>query len=63
MRDQQLKEFSEDVKKGFIDALGIKSSFNTPNNVVRSFKDALTGDECAIVNNGTEEICVLKSDL
>jgi len=27
MRDQDLKAFSEEVKKGFVDALGNKSSF------------------------------------
>ena len=26
--------------------------------VLRFFKDKLSGDECAIVWNGTEEICV-----
>tara|TARA_R100000329_G_scaffold128595_1_gene107411 strand:- start:135 stop:236 length:102 start_codon:yes stop_codon:yes gene_type:complete len=28
MRDQDLKKFSEEVKKGFVEALGDKSSFN-----------------------------------
>ena len=27
MRDQDLKSFSEEVKKGFVEALGDKSSF------------------------------------
>jgi len=26
--------------------------------VIRFFKDALSGDECAVIWNGTEEICV-----
>ena len=26
--------------------------------VLRFFKDSLSGDECAVVWNGTEEICV-----
>lgn len=29
MRDQDLKAFSEEVKKGFVEALGDKSSFKT----------------------------------
>ena len=57
MRDQQLNEFSNEVKKGFVEALGNKSSFFTPQ-VIRFFTDELSGDECAIVWNGTEEICV-----
>lgn len=57
MQDQDLKAFSEQVKKGFVDALGNKSSFYTPQ-VIRFFTDELSGDECAIVWNGTEEICV-----
>ena len=57
MRDQQLNEFSNEVKKGFVEALGNKSSFFTPQ-VLRFFTDELSGDECAIVWNGTEEICV-----
>lgn len=57
MRDQQLKEFSNEVKRGFVEALGNKSSFFTPQ-VIRFFTDELSGDECAIIWNGTEEICV-----
>ena len=57
MQDQGLKEFSEEVKRGFVDALGNKSSFSSPQ-VIRFFTDELSGDECAIVWNGTEEICV-----
>lgn len=57
MRNQDLKEFSEEVKRGFVDALGDKSSFSSPQ-VIRFFTDDLTGDECAIVYNGSEEICV-----
>ena len=34
MRDQQLKEFSEEVKRGFVEALGHKSSFLTPKNKI-----------------------------
>ena len=34
MRDQQLKEFSEEVKRGFVEALGHKSSFHTPKNKI-----------------------------
>jgi len=57
MRDQDLKAFSEEVKKGFVEALGNKSSFYSPQ-VIRFFTDDLTGDECAIVYNGSEEICI-----
>lgn len=57
MRDQQLKEFSKEVKRGFVEALGHKSSFSSPQ-VIRFFIDELSGDECAIIWNGTEEICV-----
>ena len=57
MRDQQLNEFSNEVKKGFVEALGNKSSFFTPQ-VIRFFTDELSGDECAIIWNGNEEICV-----
>lgn len=57
MRDQQLKEFSKEVKRGFVEALGNKSSFFSPQ-VIRFFTDALSGDECAVIWNGTEEICV-----
>ena len=57
MRDQGLKEFSQEVKRGFVEALGHKSSFSSPR-VIRFFTDELSGDECAIVWNGTEEICV-----
>ena len=57
MIDQDLKAFSEEVKKGFVEALGNKSSFSSPQ-VIRFFTDELSGDECAIVWNGTEEICV-----
>jgi len=57
MRDQQLKEFSNEVKRGFVEALGNKSSFFSPQ-VIRFFTDELSGDECAIIWNGTEEICV-----
>ena len=34
MRDQQLKEFSEEIKRGFVEALGHKSSFLTPKNKI-----------------------------
>ena len=57
MRNQDLKEFSNEVKKGFVEALGDKSSFSSPQ-VIRFFTDELSGDECAIIWNGTEEICV-----
>ena len=57
MQNQGLKAFSEEVKRGFVDALGNKSSFSSPQ-VIRFFTDELSGDECAIVWNGTEEICV-----
>jgi len=57
MRNQQLKEFSNEVKRGFVEALGNKSSFFSPQ-VIRFFTDELSGDECAIIWNGTEEICV-----
>jgi len=57
MQDQSLKAFSEEVKRGFVDALGSNSSFSNPQ-VIRFFTDELSGDECAIVWNGTEEICV-----
>jgi hypothetical protein len=57
MRDQDLKAFSEEVKRGFVEALGDKSSFSSLQ-VIRFFTDDLTGDECAIVYNGSEEICV-----
>ena len=33
MRDQDLKLFSEKVKKGFVEALGDKSSFYSPQEV------------------------------
>jgi|TARA_R110000796_G_scaffold139191_1_gene255288 hypothetical protein len=29
--------------------------------VLRFFKDGLTGDECAIAWNGTEEICITEA--
>ena len=57
MQDQDLKMFSEEVKRGFVDALGNKSSFSSPQ-VIRFFTDELSGDECAVIWNGTEEICV-----
>jgi len=57
MRDQQLKEFSKEVKRGFVEVLGNKSSFSSPQ-VIRFFTDELSGDKCAIIWNGTEEICV-----
>ena len=57
MIDQQLREFSKEVKRGFVEALGNKSYFSSPQ-VVRFFTDELSGDECAIIWNGTEEICV-----
>ena len=57
MQNQGLKAFSEEVKRGFVDALGDKSSFSSPQ-VLRFFTDKLSGDECAIIWNGTEEICV-----
>ena len=31
--------------------------------VKRFFVDALTGEECAIIYNGTEDICVTKKDV
>ena len=55
--NQDLKAFSGEVKKGFVEALGNKSYFSSPQ-VLRFFTDELTGDECAIVYNGSEEICV-----
>jgi|TARA_R100000084_G_C4562668_1_gene105371 hypothetical protein len=30
--------------------------------VLRFFKDELTGDECAIAWNGTEEICITEAE-
>lgn len=57
MIDKQLREFSNEVKRGFVEALGNKSSFSSPQ-VIRFFTDELSGDECAIVWNGTEEVCV-----
>ena len=57
MQNQGLKAFSEEVKRGFVDVLGDKSSFSSPQ-VIRFFTDELSGDEFAIVWNGTEEICV-----
>lgn len=57
MIDQQLREFSNEVKRGFVEALGNESHFSSPQ-VIRFFTDELSGDECAIVWNGTEEICV-----
>jgi len=57
MQDKQLNEFSKEVKRGFVEALRDKSSFSSPQ-VIRFFTDELSGDECAIVWNGTEEICV-----
>ena len=57
MIDQQLREFSKEVKRGFVEALGNKSYFSSPQ-VLRFFTDALSGDECAVIWNGTEEICV-----
>ena len=57
MQNQDLKAFSKEVKRGFVEALGDKSSFSSPQ-VIRFFTDELSGDECAIVWNGTEEICV-----
>ena len=41
MRDQQLKKFSEQVKKGFVDALGVNSSFSTPKRI----KDLVVGQK------------------
>ena len=57
MIDQQLREFSKEVKRGFVEALGNESYFPSPQ-VIRFFTDELSGDECAIIWNGTEEICV-----
>lgn len=57
MQDQSLKAFSQEVKRGFVEALGSNSSFYSPQ-VIRFFTDELSGDECAIVWNGTEEICI-----
>lgn len=61
MRDQGLKAFSEEVKKGFVDALGADSYF-APTSIVRFFTDELTGDQCAIVRKNGEEICMLAKD-
>ena len=57
MQDKQLNEFSKEVKRGFVEALGDKSSFSSPQ-VIRFFTDELSGDECAVIWNGIEEICV-----
>ena len=57
MSNQSLKEFSNQVKRGFVEALGDKSYFSSPQ-VLRFFTDELSGDECAIVWNGKEEICI-----
>jgi len=57
MVNQDLREFSNEVKRGFVEALGNESYFSIPQ-VIRFFTDELSGEECAIVWNGTEEICV-----
>jgi len=40
MRDQDLKTFSEEVKKGFVDALGNKSSFFNEKKVKKKLKNS-----------------------
>jgi len=40
MRDQDLKAFSEEVKKGFVDALGNKSSFFNEKKVKKKLKNS-----------------------
>ena len=52
---RQLNNFERASFKEFNETL--KNSFNFPR-VIRFFTDELSGDECAIVWNGTEEICV-----
>jgi len=52
---RQLNDFERASFKEFNETL--KNSFNFPR-VIRFFTDELSGDECAIVWNGTEEICV-----
>jgi|TARA_R100000353_G_scaffold21379_1_gene19122 hypothetical protein len=38
MIDQDLKAFSEEVKKGFVEALGNKSSFSSPQVIKNKLK-------------------------
>ena len=38
MRDQDLKEFSNEVKRGFVEALGDKSSFSSPQVIKNKLK-------------------------
>ena len=60
MINQDLKAFSEEVKKGFVEALGDKSSFSYQGEdfVTGFFTDYLTGEECATVKRNGEEICI-----
>ena len=52
---RQLNNFERASFKEFNEV--VKNSFTFPR-VIRFFTDELSGDECAIVWNGTEEICV-----
>jgi hypothetical protein len=53
MANQDLREFSNEVKRGFVEALGDNSYFSS-RRVIRFFTDELSGEECAIVWNGKE---------
>jgi len=61
MANQDLREFSNEVKRGFVEALGDNSYFSS-RRVIRFFTDELSGEECAIVWNGKEEICVSEDE-
>ena len=52
---RQLNNFERASFKEFNEV--VKNSFTFPR-VIRFFTDELSGDECAIVWNGTEEMCV-----
>jgi len=52
---RQMNNFEKAGLKEFTETL--KNSFNFPR-VIRFFTDELSGDECAIIWNGTKEICV-----
>ena len=52
---RQLNDFERVSFKEFNETL--VNSFNPPR-VIRFFTDELSGDQCAIAWNGTEEICI-----
>ena len=52
---RQMNNFEKAGLKEFNETL--ENSFSFPR-VIRFFTDELSGDECAIVWDGTEEICV-----